>query len=278
MALHTCDAKFQFGYGSNCCDGRGMFKRDFLAGAGSGCVFGGESSLASRSQILDNERGELLKAPAGSRSTRKRGVSEEKALAALRSHSEAERRRRERINSHLATLRELVPCTDKMDKATLLAEVICEVKELKRKSAEATRGLLIPTDTDEVTVSVEPCEEALGNGCVHFKATICCEHHPQLFSDLVKGLEQATMRQKILFLKAEVSTLENRLKNAFVFGSCGEELRRDANAQRALAGAIHRALSSVAAKASAPPEYSPTTTVPSKKRRHSLFDSSSTSS
>jgi len=39
---------------------------------------------------------------------------EEKAATALRSHSEAERRRRERINAHLATLRSMVPCTDKV--------------------------------------------------------------------------------------------------------------------------------------------------------------------
>lgn len=67
----------------------------------------GNSSL-----ILDNERGELV-----------RGVvmkpgpkvgNAEKALLALRNHSEAERRRRERINAHLATLRTLIPGTNKV--------------------------------------------------------------------------------------------------------------------------------------------------------------------
>jgi len=42
------------------------------------------------------------------------GEREEKAATAMRSHSEAERRRRERINAHLATLRSMVPCADKV--------------------------------------------------------------------------------------------------------------------------------------------------------------------
>jgi hypothetical protein len=42
----------------------------------------------------------------------------EKAAMALKSHSEAERRRRERINAHLATLRTMVPCTDKVSSSS----------------------------------------------------------------------------------------------------------------------------------------------------------------
>ncbi|KAE8704171.1 hypothetical protein F3Y22_tig00110458pilonHSYRG00111 [Hibiscus syriacus] len=52
-----------------------------------------------------------------------------KALAASKNHSETEKRRRERINNHLAKLRSLLPSTTKTDKASLLAEVIQHVKE-----------------------------------------------------------------------------------------------------------------------------------------------------
>lgn len=75
-------------------------------------VLRGGSAL-SHSLVLDSEKSELVKAPAR---VAKKGVSEAKALAALKNHSEAERRRRERINAHLTTLRGLVPCTEKVDK------------------------------------------------------------------------------------------------------------------------------------------------------------------
>lgn len=79
-------------------------------GGFNGVLRGGPA--LSHSLVLDSEKGELVKAPAR---VGKKGVSEAKALAALKSHSEAERRRRERINAHLTTLRSLVPCTDKVN-------------------------------------------------------------------------------------------------------------------------------------------------------------------
>ncbi|KAG9136875.1 hypothetical protein Leryth_020604 [Lithospermum erythrorhizon] len=60
-------------------------------------------------------------------------IMDAKALAASKSHSEAERRRRERINNHLNKLRSILPSTTKTDKASLLAEVIQHVKRVEDK-------------------------------------------------------------------------------------------------------------------------------------------------
>lgn len=73
---------------------------------------GGGSSL-----ILDNERGEIVRAIANNNCKAvvdKASANPEKAMLALRNHSQAERRRRERINAHLATLRNIIPGTTKV--------------------------------------------------------------------------------------------------------------------------------------------------------------------
>lgn len=100
MALHARSANLSFGH--DCFTLSDPLLGGFSGFSGFSC---GESVL-SQSMILDNEKGELDKAPP---SAAKKPASSEKALAAMRNHSEAERRRRERINSHLATLRGLVP-------------------------------------------------------------------------------------------------------------------------------------------------------------------------
>lgn len=74
-------------------------------------------SVGSQSLVLDSQRGELVKAPVRAV---KKGASEAKTIAALKSHSEAERRRRERINSHLDTLRGLVPSNAKVIFSSIL--------------------------------------------------------------------------------------------------------------------------------------------------------------
>ncbi|KAF6168931.1 hypothetical protein GIB67_038428 [Kingdonia uniflora] len=136
-----------------------------------------------------------------------------KALAASKSHSEAERRRRERINNHLARLRSLLPSTTKTDKASLLAEVIQHVKELKRQTSQIAETSPIPTETDELTV--DTLDE---DGKFIIKASICCEDRPDLLPDLIKTLKSLRLRT----LKAEITTLGGRVKNVLYI--TGEEL------------------------------------------------------
>ena len=62
------------------------------------------------SLVLDCSREELVNA---SKLTLKE-ISEAKALATSKSHSEVERRQRERINSHLETLKSLHPSVTKV--------------------------------------------------------------------------------------------------------------------------------------------------------------------
>lgn len=76
--------------------------------------FSQQLGAPTSSVLLDGGTGEPGAAAGADVLKRKGGGREEKAATALRSHSEAERRRRERINAHLATLRSMVPCTDKV--------------------------------------------------------------------------------------------------------------------------------------------------------------------
>ncbi|KAG5235053.1 hypothetical protein OIU78_024765 [Salix suchowensis] len=216
--------------------------------------------MVSQALMLDAEKGELVKAPAR---IGKKGLSEAKDLGALKSHSEAERRRRERINSHLATLRGLVPCAEKMDKATLLAAVISEIKDLKKNALEACEGLLVPMDDDEV--KVETFFDGSEGGALYFKASICCDYRPELLSDIRNAIEALPLKM----MNAEISTLGSRLKTEFVFTD-----RRNKNgledadqAIQLLTDSIHQTLKSVLEKGSASPEYSPWTTLSNKRMR-----------
>ncbi|KAK7400664.1 hypothetical protein VNO78_11911 [Psophocarpus tetragonolobus] len=236
-------------------------------GDSNGVSHGGLSS--PHSLVFESDKGELVKCPSTSR-VGKNEICEAKALAALKNHSQAERRRRERINGHLATLRGLVSSTDKMDKASLLAEVISQVKELKKNAVEASKGFLIPMDADEV--KVEPCDDEGGDGSMSFSATICCDFRPEILADLRNTLDSLPLH----LVKAEMSTLDDRMKNVFVF-TCYKEKNIDIEACQALARTVHQALSSMLDKASASMEFSPRTSHASKRRRLGFFGTSTSS-
>ncbi|CAN4121911.1 unnamed protein product [Withania somnifera] len=139
-------------------------------------------------------------------------IMDAKALAASKSHSEAERRRRERINNHLAKLRSLLPNTTKTDKASLLAEVIQHVKELKRQTSFIAETSSVPTEIDELTVDNATCDE---DGKFLIKASLCCEDRSDLLPDLIKTLKALRLKT----LKAEITTLGGRVRNVlFITG------------------------------------------------------------
>ncbi|KAI3704415.1 hypothetical protein L1987_74635 [Smallanthus sonchifolius] len=146
--------------------------------------------------------------------------TEEKAAAACNRHSEAERRRRKRINGHLATLRGLLPNTVKADKASLLAEVVRQVKELKKKTAELeSMGMdhsddttqnheyyMIPTENDELELTY--IGEDSSTKKIMIKVRICCDERPGLITELTRALGSINVK----LLRTEIGTLGGRLK------------------------------------------------------------------
>ncbi|XP_076907976.1 transcription factor bHLH30-like [Bidens hawaiensis] len=132
-------------------------------------------------------------------------IMDAKALAASKSHSEAERRRRERINNHFAKLRSILPSTTKTDKASLLAEVIQHVKELKRQTSIIAEQSPVPTEINELTVD----HASDNDGKLVIRASLCCEDRSDLLPDIIKTLKALKLRT----LKAEITTLGGRVKN-----------------------------------------------------------------
>lgn len=175
--------------------------------------FAYEGSSSDHLRLLSDALGPMVQqgsAPFGLQAELNKMTAQEimdaKALAASKSHSEAERRRRERINNHLAKLRSLLPSTTKTDKASLLAEVIQHVKELRRQTSIIAETSIVPTETDELTVDAASDDQ---DGKFIIKASLCCDDRSDLLPDLIKALKTLRLRT----LKAEITTLGGRVKN-----------------------------------------------------------------
>ncbi|XP_058219596.1 transcription factor AIG1-like [Rhododendron vialii] len=227
------------------------------------------SSSSTSSLVLDGERGELVQAMV--RPSHK-GVKAEKALEALRNHSEAERRRRERINGHLTTLRNLIPGTNKMEKASLLAEVVNHLKELRRNATEATDGMLVPTDIDEV--KVEQQEDGSDGASCAIRASLCCDHKYEILSDLRQALDALHLQT----VRAEIATFGGRMIYVFIISCCKEKKMEDIEECRLLASSIRHTMRSVLDKFYASEEISSRNTLSNKRRRVPFFESSISSS
>ncbi|PON45373.1 Basic helix-loop-helix transcription factor [Parasponia andersonii] len=185
------------------------------------------------------------KASAGTCSDSNTTSPHDRALAALKNHKEAEKRRRERINSHLDKLRSLLPCNSKTDKASLLAKVVQRVKELKEQTSELTELESFPSETDEITVLSSGDYSSGSNGQLIFKASLCCEDRSDLIPDLIEILKSLHLKT----LKVEMATLGGRIRNVLIVAADKEHSIESVHfLQNALKSLLERSNSSERSK------------------------------
>ncbi|KAJ8491298.1 hypothetical protein OPV22_013019 [Ensete ventricosum] len=146
----------------------------------------------------------------------------DRALAASRNHREAERRRRERIKSHLDRLRSILACDPKTDKASLLAKVVERMKDLKQRTEEIADTQFFPTETDEIVVL--PSSAAISGQRSAFEASLCCEDRSDLLPELIETLRSLHLKT----LRAEIATLGGRVRNVLILAK-DEEAYEDAD-------------------------------------------------
>ncbi|XP_050209266.1 transcription factor bHLH51 [Mercurialis annua] len=155
--------------------------------------------------------------------------AEDKAASVSKNHSQAEKRRRDRINAQLGVLRKLIPRSDKMDKAALLESAIDQVKELKIQAKEISKAITIPTEFDEVTVDnigdsddvIPSTSTAKENNNIYIRASICCDDRPEVFSELIRALNGLRLN----LVRAEISSVGGRVKSILIL--CNEGGRDD---------------------------------------------------
>ncbi|CAN4092344.1 unnamed protein product [Withania somnifera] len=135
-------------------------------------------------------------------------VQKSKSKEAAVTHAVAERKRRERINGHLHTLKKLFPYLPKKDKPRVLTEAVTQLKELRKNIAQQLElsSLFIPSENDVVIVNYCDNEERT------VKATVCCEDRPGLNRDLSSAIRSVQGR----VIKAEMATVGGRTKAEMV--------------------------------------------------------------
>ncbi|XP_027939703.1 transcription factor bHLH51-like isoform X2 [Vigna unguiculata] len=145
----------------------------------------------------------------------------DRVASASKSHSQAEKRRRDRINAQLATLRKLIPMSDKMDKAALLGSVVEHVKDLKRKAMCVSKAITVPTETDEVTIEFHEAEDEsfrkvkIWKEKIIIKASVCCDDRPEVFPELIQVLKGL----RLTAVKADIASVGGRIKSILVLCS-----------------------------------------------------------
>ncbi|KAE8669368.1 Differentiation-associated protein 1, putative isoform 1 [Hibiscus syriacus] len=131
----------------------------------------------------------------------------DKATTISKSHSEAEKQRRDRINAQLTGLRKLIPKSNKMDKAALLGNAIEQVKDLKMKATEISKAFTIPTESDEVTIDCNVSEDKM-----FIRASVCCDDRPEVFAELIRVLKEL----RLSIVDVEITSIGGRIKNELI--------------------------------------------------------------
>ncbi|WCJ19920.1 basic helix-loop-helix (bHLH) DNA-binding superfamily protein [Euphorbia peplus] len=140
-------------------------------------------------------------------------VQDKDTASASNSHSQAEKRRRDRINTQLGILRKLVPESDKMDKAALLGSVIEQVKQLKEQAKEASKGVTVPTEIDEVIVEELLINNSDNNKKIKFiRASMCCDDRPEVLSELIRAVKML----RLSVARADLSSVGGRIKSILI--------------------------------------------------------------
>ncbi|KAI9165075.1 hypothetical protein LWI28_007166 [Acer negundo] len=133
--------------------------------------------------------------------------AETKELAAKK-HSDAERRRRLRINDQYSTLRTTLPNLVKMDKASVLKETIKSVRELQKSVKELKKRCqgrdvyAFPSEANQLNLCYSDDNMRL------LKAALSCEDKPGLMSDLTRAVKSVKGR----VVKAEMVTVGGRTR------------------------------------------------------------------
>ena len=159
-----------------------------------------------------------------------------------------------------------------MDKASLLAEVLDRLKELRRNAAEATKGILVPLDFDEVRVEQQDGGSD-GDSCA-IRASLCCDYKHEILSDLRQALDALHLKT----VRAEIATFEGRMIYVFVITCCKDRNMEYNERCQLLASSIRHTMRTVLDKFYASEEISSRSTFSNKRRRVPFFQSSNSSS
>lgn len=151
------------------------------------------------------------------------------------------------------------------DKASLLAEVIQHVKELKHQTCEIAERSPVPSEMDELTVDNASEEE----GKWVIKASICCQDRSDLLPDLIKALKALRLRT----LRAEITTLGGRVRNVlFITGDDDVDQEDHQHFHYSIKYSIEEALKAIMDKSSGDHEPPSGTTVKRQRTNTNIID------